>query len=195
MYTDRGTQQDAGEGTDHFMTGFPGGTGNFGDATTLWNSDQLMKAYDMVILSCEGGQYPESKPQTSMDALKAYADNDNGRVFMSHWHNIWIEGSIEGGTQAPAEWPAIATWSNGGDLPTGSIDDVDEVNNPKGPSFATWLTNVMASPARDEIPIADYMDASTGRTTCSAVDETKAERWVTYGAGAFSVDGMLRKSR
>ena len=99
LFADTGS---GGEGANSFRSGFPGGSGNFADSMTLWNSFDVLKTYDIVILSCEGGQYPETKPQTSMDAMKQYADI-GGRVFVSHWHNIWIEGSTEGGgNQAPA---------------------------------------------------------------------------------------------
>ena len=35
-----------------------------------------------------------------MDAMKAYADL-GGRVFLSHWHNIWIEGATQSGGGTP----------------------------------------------------------------------------------------------
>jgi hypothetical protein len=170
-----------GNGVGSFKVGFPGGSGqSLTSATTFWNNVNNLTPYDIVILSCEGGQGPATKPQAAMDAMKAYADL-GGRVFMSHWHNIWIEGAgASGQPQAPAVWPGIATWSNGGNLGNGTIDLVDEVSNPKGPSFATWMTNVVtpANP-RDQIPIVD----GTGRTTCTQVDTTKGERWTYDMAG------------
>jgi hypothetical protein len=152
----------------------PGGV-TIPSATTFWSSADNLKKYDAVILSCEGAQNPDTKPQGALDAMKAYADF-GGRVFASHWHNIWIEGSTEGGgNQKPAVWPTVATWSNGGNLNNGSIDLIDEVNNPKGMSFATWMLNVAGSPTRDQIPIQD----GTGRSTCNQVDLAKGERWTT----------------
>jgi hypothetical protein len=175
LYGDNGATQGAeGRGALGFKAGFPGGTGMFADSKTLWGTVDKLKAYDIVILSCEGGQHPETKPQTAMNALKAYADL-GGRVFMSHWHNIWIEGSTQGGgTQKPAVWTGIATWSNGGNTADPATDIIDEMNNPKGASFATWMLNVMGSTIRDQITVHQ------GRTTCSAVDNTKAERWTYY---------------
>jgi hypothetical protein len=99
-----------------------------------------------------------------------------GRVFASHWHNIWIEGNTDGpGNQKPAVWPSIATWSNGGNLTDPATDLIDEVNNPKGTAFATWMQNVGGSTTRDQIPI----QSGTGRSTCNQVDLTKGERWTT----------------
>ena len=89
-------------------------SGAIPDATTWWASPDNLKKFDAVILSCEGAQNPNTKPQAALDAMKAYADF-GGRVFASHWHNIWIEGSTQGGgNQKPAVWPTIATWNNSG---------------------------------------------------------------------------------
>jgi len=151
-----------------------GTQGSIPSATNFWKDVNQMKAFDAVLFSCEGSQNPDTKPQAAMDAVKAYADF-GGRVFMSHWHNIWIEGSIGNGTQKPAVWPTIATWSNG---ETSDVNDViDEVNNPKGASFATWMLNVGGSTTRDAIVI------SGGKSTVTTVNNTKAQRWV-YTANA-----------
>ena len=173
LYTDASAGN--GQGTSSFQSG-----GSFSDAQALWGSLDKMKTYDILIFSCEGAQHPETKPQAAMDAVKAYADF-GGRVFMSHWHNIWIEGSTQGGgNQAPAVWPTVATWNNSGTSfnspPAGNDPDdlIDEANNPKGASFATWMLNVMASATRDHVPI------SAGKQTATGVDNAKAERWVYW---------------
>jgi len=170
LYSDNGS---AGKGVSQFAAG-----GAFKDSTTLWDTSDHMKPYDIVILSCEGGQFPNTKSQTDMDAVKAYADL-GGRVFLSHWHNIWIEGNTDGpGNQKPAVWGGnngIASWTNGGNLNDPATDLIDEANNPKGTSFATWMMDpmVMGSVVRDEIAI----QTGTGRSTVNQVDLTKGERW------------------
>lgn len=132
-----------------------------------------------MIFSCEGGQNPDTKPQSAMDAVKAYADI-GGRVFMSHWHNIWIEGSTQGGgNQRPAVWTSIATWNNSGTTFSNPPDTIDETGFGKGPAFATWMLNVMGSTTRGQIPIG----ANTGKQTCTGVDAAKAERWVYWQQG------------
>ncbi len=179
LYAD--TMSGKGEGADHFMTGFGGGTGNFTDSQMLWGNLMKMQGYDIIINSCEGGQHPETKSQTEMNDVKLYADG-GGRVFLSHWHNVWIAGSTQGGgSQAPTIWPNIAMWNYGADPGDNTVDTIDEVNNPKGMSFATWMLDpkVMASPARDQIPIED----GTAKQTCEMVDPTKGERWVYYDDG------------
>jgi hypothetical protein len=106
--------------------------------------------------------------------MKAYADK-GGRVFASHWHNIWIGGAwATGGNPAGnAAWLPIAQWADSGD--PGSPDLIDEQNNPKGPNFAQWMLNVQGSTTRDVIPI----QSGTDRQTASSINMAMAERW-TY---------------
>jgi hypothetical protein len=192
------TMAGGGEGTSSFTAGFGGGTGNLTDSQTLWGNSLPgpegagnLDNYDIVILSCEGEQHSETKPQEAMNHLKAYADK-GGRVFLSHWHNIWLEGSTSTPTNGakPAVWagdpttkpptPPIATFSVGSqDVNPNSdtSDTIDEVKNPKGTSFASWMLNVQAkSPTRDQVTITK----ASGKHTALTVDDTKAERWVYW---------------
>jgi len=172
LYSD--TMSGSGVGASSFAAGFAGGAGNFADAQTLWNTQAALMTYDIVIFSCEGAQHSETKSQAAMNAVKAYADA-GGRIFMSHWHNIWIEGATVDGTgQAPPVWTTIATWDDGGNVNDSITDTIDEINNPKGASFATWMLNVMGSTTRDQIPV------TSARATAAGVDNTKAERWTYY---------------
>jgi hypothetical protein len=161
------------------VSGFSGGA-SFSDAQQLWGNGTQLAKYDIVIFSCEGAQNANTKPQAAMDAVKAYADL-GGRVFLSHWHNVWLEGDTQGSGngQRPAVWTDIATWSNAGNLGNGIVDKIDEIANPKGVSFATWMLNVQGSTMRDNINIID----GTGKTTCNAVDPAKGERWTYYNNG------------
>jgi hypothetical protein len=174
LYTDGGAG--GGEGTNSFQNGFPGGNGNFADSDTLWNDVATLSQYDIAIFSCEGAQHPETKSQQSMDAVKAYADL-GGRVFLSHWHNIWVEGATQDAQpQNPGIWTSVATWNDSQTTFTNPPDTIDEVNNPKGTVFADWMLNVGGSPSRAVIPIED----STGKQTCTGVDNARAERWVYW---------------
>jgi hypothetical protein len=181
-------------GVNQFDSGWPGGAGALSSATPFWGGTNgtpaTLNNYDIVMLSCECGQNPGTKPQPALDAMKAYADA-GGRVFASHWHNIWIGGAWDGGgTQAPAIWagpintgnktgaPGIAGWKDSND--PGTPDIIDEVNNPKGVSFATWMLNVMGSTVRDQIDILPMTD----RSTCTTLDNTKAEQWTYTGPQA-----------
>jgi hypothetical protein len=176
LYSDT---QSAGQGAAMFQGGFPGGSGAFADSQMLWNDMNAMKAYDILIFSCEGAQNANTKSQNAMNAVKAYADI-GGRVFMSHWHNIWLEGATQDAQpQRPMVWTGIAQWNDSGTTFGPDNDTIDEANNPKGASFATWMMNVMGSPARDQVPIG----SQTGKQTCTMVDNGKAERWVFWTSG------------
>jgi hypothetical protein len=168
-----------GEGANSFAATHPGGARAMGSSTTLWGSEAELSKYDIVVLSCEGSTFPDTKPQAAMDAVKAYADK-GGRLFLSHWHNIWVEGTAN---QTIASWETIANWEHISDLPNPSVDLIDEVNNPKGVSFATWMQNVGASPTmRGQFPVTE------GQRTCKSVDATKAERWVWWSDGNAAND-------
>ncbi len=163
-----------GNGTSQFANNHPGASGAIPSATPFWADVNNLKPYDIVFLSCEGQQNANTKPQAALDAMKAYADL-GGRVFASHWHNIWISGHYvgTGNNQSPAVWEDIAQWENPPNLGT-EVATIDESNNPKGASFATWMLNVMGSPAGQR----GLITVNESRITASSVDNTKAERWV-----------------
>ena len=170
----------AGNGVNDFDNGFAGGPGPISSATPFWSSVDSLSQYDIVILSCEGTQNPNTKPQAALDAMKAYADK-GGRVFASHWHNIWIGGNFDDNNPnlAPAVWPTVGmNWGNQGNFSSGT-DVIDTVNNPKGGLFSDWMQTVGASPnTPGEFPVTQF------RVTVDGVDTTKAEQWVfTKGDG------------
>ena len=144
-------------------------------AAGLWGSVDNLKKYDQVLMSCECGQDATNKPQAAMDAMKAYADL-GGRVFGSHYHNVWIGGETGVATHAPAVWKDVATWGDGFASPT--TDTIDIVSNPKGAAFASWMVHVMGSSVSGQFPI----QSGTGRQTCNTMDTTRAEQWVYNAA-------------
>jgi hypothetical protein len=173
-------------GKDKFKDGFPGGGGQaFAPAQSLWGNLDKMKGYDIIMFSCEGAQYAETKPQAAMDAVKAYADF-GGRLFASHWHNIWIEGTTADQKQQPEHWTEVATWTNNEqELAINSSSLIDEHGNPKGTAFASWMEAVGGSTVRDRIELQNQAPdpdtgevLSSGRSTCSGIKDDKAERWV-----------------
>jgi hypothetical protein len=173
-------------GKDRFVAGFPGGdAAEFAVAKdSLWDKLSSLKKYDIVMLSCEGAQFADEKPLAAMHALQDYA-NAGGRVFLSHWHNVWLEGDNNDATHGLPDWQAVANWTtNEDELPANSSSLIDEVHNPKGAPFAGWMMNVGGSTVRDQIVLQDAPPdpnngnkvLSTGRSTCSGVNS--AERWV-----------------
>jgi hypothetical protein len=160
-----------GNGAKQFATGFGGGTGTFTSASTLWSDLDKLSRYDIVLFSCEGGQHPETKSQPAMQAVHDYAGR-GGRIFLSHWHNIWVGGEQNMASHGLADWEAVATFDfAAAQNETTQLTFVDE-NAPKGSAFASWLQNVGASLVRDQIQI------NTPRYTCQSVTAGKAERWV-----------------
>ena len=136
-------------------------------ATTLWSNLDKMKQYDIMLYGCECSRAAAGKPLASMLNLKAYADA-GGRAFLSHYHNVWIVG--QSASQQPPVWPSIAQCSV--DSLANATAVIDEVNNPKGPSFALWMQYVMGSTIPGRIPILEP------KRTCTSIDNTKAERWI-----------------
>lgn len=164
----------AGNGVDKFKGGFAGGSGDaLTGAEPFWSSVDSLKQYDIVILSCEGAQLQGATPksQGALDAMKSYADV-GGRVFASHWHNIWVSGKFQNGVGAPtpANWNTIGQWSDNGNF--GGSEFIDETSNPKGSLFADWMVNVGGSTTRGSFPV------SQGKDTSQQIDTTRAEMWV-----------------
>jgi len=141
----------------------------FKPATDLWSNVNKMKNYDLMMFSCECSPQADQKPQAYMDNLKQYADL-GGRVFLSHYHSVWVEGEEGVPTHAPAVWPEVATCDI--DNYDSGMGIIDQQNNPKGNAFATWMTNVQGSATPGTIVINE------SRQSCSAVDPARAERWV-----------------
>jgi hypothetical protein len=151
----------------------------FTNATTMWNTEAGLSAYDVVFLSCEGAQYADQKLLAARQAMKAYADK-GGRVFASHWHNYWLEAG-------PAPWNTAITFQYEGRVP-GETDlpDLGNVPNPpripdpavvdtsfaKAGPLSRWLTNVGASTTPGTIALRDAQHTAIG------YDPTKAERWI-----------------
>jgi len=181
LYSDVSAGQN--EGASKFASGFAGGTGNFADSQTLWGStgSGTMSLYDIVIFSCEGAQVSSTKPQNAMNNLQDYA-NEGGRVFMSHWHNIWIEGNTQqgNGNNKPAQFATMATFDDAANDPNPPVVDTIDTNpddNPKGTIFANWMFDptVGGSTTLDDVALED----GTAKQTATNVNGSGGtERWV-----------------
>ncbi len=130
----------------------PGLSGAPASPTSLWANQSQLMPYDIVLLSCEGGETYNANPP----ALEEYL-NVGGRVFASHFHYAWFSGPI-GSKQsysAPADWGNnLATWSAngiGGGSGNGPLAGtiVTTLNSgsgtfAKGQALSQWLANVGA---------------------------------------------------
>jgi hypothetical protein len=158
-------------GTDRFANSLGGEP--FTRARDWWNDLDNLAAYDIVLHSCEGRQDAGNKSTAARQALQDYADL-GGRVFLSHWHNIWLE-------DGPAAFRSVASWDHQSRPPdpvTGYIDTSFD----KGRALADWMYEVEGSSTPGELDIA------AGRRTLEAVDASLAQRWIHIApAGQESV--------
>jgi hypothetical protein len=153
----------AGEGgTDRYVDAMNGGA-DFPDAEQLWSSVDTLSPYDVVLLSCEGEQeFTDNKPDGAFQALFDYT-NLGGRVFASHWHQIWLQ-------RGPQPFPDVAEFVDEDDLNELTADVVTTF--PKGAALADWLVNVDATSQRGRI-------ALTGtQHTLETENPDYAQRWI-----------------
>jgi hypothetical protein len=137
------TMNGIGESENPPMTGAPAST------TGLWSSMTQLMPYDILLLSCEGGETLNAKP----DVLESYL-NAGGRAFASHFHYAWFSGPLDTmqSYAAPLDWGInLALWAGGGGSQNGPIGGivVTTLNGttnsfPKGVSLGKWLRNVNA---------------------------------------------------
>jgi len=172
---------EAGTGRIHLYSGLDDGNNNratkafdaaSGGATltpaaTLWADLQHLRAYDIVILSCEGALLPNEKPAPARQALYDY-ETIGGRVFASHWHRYWF-------SDGPAPVPSVGTWRDYNDPPNSIVGTID-TSFPKGQALADWLVNVGASTTPGQLTILDARD------NVQAVNGAVAQQWITIQA-------------
>ncbi len=163
---------EGGPGRVNFYTGYNGaprynatmnGGATFTGATTLWDNAAALKAYDLVLLSCEGQERSTNKSMAARQAMQEYA-NVGGRVFASHWHNYWLEFG-------PAPFPTVATWDHQSDLSNPFTADID-MTFPKGKAMADWLVAVGSAAPPGKLIIRE------GKRTANATNAAVAQRWV-----------------
>jgi hypothetical protein len=113
-------------------------------ASSLWNSVATLQPYDVTLLSCEGEEYLEEK----VSGLKPMADYANlgGRVFLSHWHQVWLKQN----SNFPVQ---IAQYTSQMDIGTLAASVVTTF--PKGQALSEWLVNVQASTTPGQIELAN----------------------------------------
>jgi hypothetical protein len=146
--------------------------------STLWGSAASMKAYDIMLMSCEGNDNSGAgAASTGMrQAVKDFADA-GGRVFGSHWHNAWV-------FDGPAPWPTVAKHSSGAHGFDADITVTIETNFPKGKAFADWMLNVGGSTTLGQMVIHG------GEHSVDATN-AGAQRWI-YGQDASKNTPMVQ---
>jgi hypothetical protein len=182
-----------GSGSVDFYAGLPQGGNKGGNATTkfdgahggaafaqaqpFWSDPNNLKAYDIVLLSCEGATYPNSKPQAALDALYAYTQA-GGRVFASHWHRYWFDpqGDNNGPMIGTTQYTNLGTWRDDGQFPD-PIDATVDTSFPKGQAMQTWLGNVGALSN-------SLLHIEGSKKNLESVNKANAQQWITYSSPA-----------
>jgi hypothetical protein len=126
-----------GQGTATFSAALGGAT--FPDAQTLWSNTNKLLGYDILMHSCEGGQYPDAK-KPYIANIKKYADS-GGRLFNSHLHFYWLRSG-------PTPWPTTAVYlgaQNDFPKPPASVTATIDTTFPKGAALGQWMTNTGAT--------------------------------------------------
>lgn len=146
-------------GTDRFNAG-AGGT-LFPKSATWWDSAANWQQYDIVMMSCEGAANAAALTKKSMAArqnMQTYL-NQGGRVFLSHWHNVWIQYAVP--AAPPSTEPPLSTVAQFVDPATdpgytndGPADEATlDISTPKGQALKEWLMNASALNANGTLPV------------------------------------------
>jgi hypothetical protein len=156
-------------------------------STGLWASQDQLMTYDIVLLSCEGGETYQANPP----ALEAYV-NAGGRVFGSHFHYAWFAGPLlsKQGYNAPTDWGGnLATWTGGGGMDNNAIGGVIETTLngsmtpfPRGVSMQKWLTNVNAL-GKNGVPNGDLSIYQPRYNAVVQPSNKPSQPWITSATG------------
>lgn len=143
-------------GSDRYANGT-----TFPPANPWWDTAANWQKYDIVMLSCEG--YPSShdlskKSVAARQAMQTYL-NLGGRVFASHWHGVWLQNSVQQGSEPPLS--VLGTFLNPANYGTNygysndATSDEGTINTtfPRGQALQTWLANNGALNTNQTIPI------------------------------------------
>jgi hypothetical protein len=146
----------------------------YAKAAELWRDADALKAYDLVLLSCEGAEESvvgADKGPAQRQGMLEYM-NAGGRVFASHLHKFWL-------LRGPAPLPSVATFVEKPDLPNPTTAFID-TSFPKGAALSEWLVNVGGTPKAGEFSLR------AGQHTVDAVNAPPSQRWI-YGTSPSSV--------
>ncbi|MFO0575397.1 MAG: carboxypeptidase regulatory-like domain-containing protein [Polyangia bacterium] len=141
-------------------------------AASWWDTASNWTKYDIVMLSCEGGNtHMEVKSAAAVQNLENYI-NMGGRVFATHWQHGWIINAAAG---RPIR--NVATFASMAD--PGNVTAKINTGFTKGRALADWLIlpNVWgpsAPPARGDLPI------NPAQWSVATTSQTLTQTWVNY---------------
>jgi len=161
-----------GQGTASFSAALGGAT--FPDAQTLWSNETKMLGYDILMHSCEGGQYPDAK-KPWINNMKKYADS-GGRIFNDHLHFYWLRSG-------PVPWPTTAVYlgaQNDFPKPPASVVATIDTTFPKGAALGQWMTNTGATTTPGSIPLYGSQHSVQSTTPPTS------QQWLYIPGGTYS---------
>jgi hypothetical protein len=149
------------------MTG-PAGVVDLPSVDTLFSNYEAMRSYDMILMSCEGGDDRYSDPDlTHRENLQRYA-NEGGRLFGGHYHNGIIDNRELPDDYPP--FPPVVEFASGRqDIEPQLFTANVNVGFDKGRALADWLVNVGGSTTHGQIAINDSERTVTGTLHPNAV--------------------------
>jgi hypothetical protein len=152
---------------------------------SLWATQAQLMPYDIVLMSCEGGETYDANPP----ALEAYL-NAGGRAFASHYQYSWFAGTLASAQNyaAPADWGSnLATWAIDNSLTAGPLAGViDTTLNgstmpfPKGVALGQWLQLVGAL-GQNGVPAGDLSIYQPRANASVTGTQLASQPWITSG--------------
>ncbi|MGZ5967279.1 MAG: hypothetical protein ACXWP4_06405, partial [Polyangiales bacterium] len=161
------------------------GGASFPNATQLWNtvdpsgSTYGLRAYDVVMLGCEGQDTTSNKSAAALKAMQDYV-NAGGRVFGEHYHYTWMCSGV-------APWPGMVSWNT--TLVTLASPTQETVLTtllpstttpfPKGVMMSQWMKIVGAASAATP----SLFPVNGGRNSINSItDTTNVLQWIQVPA-------------
>jgi len=111
----------------------------------LWGDPAELAKYDLVLLPCEGRDYP--RPLEYQQNLIDYTGR-GGRLFTSHYGYNWIR-------DAPDPFARTAIWNENDEVMGDPSLAFVDTTFPKGAAFAAWLLQVGASTDPGQLSITE----------------------------------------
>jgi hypothetical protein len=146
-------------GQDRAFTFFSGADGDtaggppgMAPATTLWNSFDEMKKYDMLLLSCPCTEALGSRAEPAFDALTRYV-NAGGRTFGSHFEYVWWRFTPD------TTLAGAFSITRGGEL--GAPPITLDTSFPKGKALADWMKFLDPALTYGQVPSMAILDDFT----------------------------------
>jgi hypothetical protein len=168
----------------------------------LWATKEQLLPYDVVLLSCEGGETYNANPS----AFEQYL-NAGGRAFASHFHYAWFSGPLSSaGTNtytANPDWSNLASWSAagggggglfGGAAVPGVIDTTLNGSTkpfPKGLTLSTWLDENGALGGVSGVSATELPIYQPKYNALVSATNTPSQPWITADPSANQTSNTL----